>query len=219
MPLISLSEAQSVPAPANVWSWTASIILPNNISSVVNTTGLTLGGLLDRRYVLDVTLPMRQIDVVTRYRGGSNIYFPGASHMSQCAITFYESDSWYVLQTLLNWQNLILSANNTDPANFYPAKAGNYGLPKDYFSKITIEHYNGAGVKQLEADLFGIWPTNVQDVALSYSANHNIPLTCTFAVNDIDLTFGSVTLAGVSPAFSGTTPNTQVTSVDNTDTQ
>jgi hypothetical protein len=115
-----------------------------------------------------VTLPGRSNDVITSNFLGMEQFFPGKLHFTNpFNVTFEEFSDRKVAKALYAWQQTVFGISSGGGIN------NNKNI---YGRNIVLEllDYTNANIKAIDngrIKLFGAWPENVAEVAMSYADN------------------------------------------------
>jgi len=145
-------------------------------------------------YVLEVNFPFAYLESAARYRAGTFLYFPGHSNIDSPAVTFYETESFQLLQAFKSWQDKIRDND------------GNYGMPVDYLGTVVLHLHDTRGQERARCYLYGCWPSRLADWAMNYQNSTHLQVQVTFACNDSEFIFNDATAAGVNQALAQLQP-------------
>lgn len=161
--LITRQQVAALDEPANTWMWNF---------TVYGVSGLNI---LDPIYVLDVDIPLDNIDSEAKFRGGKYYFFPRFSQVSTLNLTFYETHSYYVTSWLDTWRKLVVDEN------------GLFGLPADYMGTAQLVLYDTVGYPRCIITLQGMWPT--APTGLRYNQeSRNLEVGHEFRIHSVAIT-------------------------------
>lgn len=137
------------------------------------TSGMNEACGLDDRYVEKIGIGWGRFDSMPIYVAGSNQYYHSTVDHDPISISFYVDVGMASINAILDWSKKVY-------------ENGKYGLPKDYKKNFQAQLLdNNADTPIGTFFIVGAWPSEMQELDLSYNESNRLILTATFTVDEI----------------------------------
>lgn len=165
------------------WSWYC--IMPSvKSSNATSVMGLQPSVSLPWYYIQKMNMPSRVFKRDTFARNGHEAHYAEGYSVSDLTLEFFMDSSNKSYQYLKAWQGLILG--NQDPSTI--TNQGRWGMPADYKKNINLCVLSVDKKILLNVKYIGCWPVDPSALELTSSSAEAIPMSVTFAVEDMDIT-------------------------------
>lgn len=128
-----------------------------------------------------IDLPFKNIAAESRHVQATNRYYAGLASFNGFSATFFEKSDCSTMRAFVEWQKLIVDAEgNYNPATMYQAKFV-LRLLQD-----NLNPNNATDRPVQTVELWGVFPTQINNISLTGSEMTRIAVQVQFSVNTVN---------------------------------
>lgn len=130
-------------------------------------------------YLESIDIPFNNISAAPNWhQGGGFIIMPGTHSISAVSCTFYEDNTATTLKWINAWKNKVKNL-----------VTGIYGLPFEYKANWVLTLLDNQNNDILKLTLVDCWPTDTNNLSLTYASTDRLTIQQTFSVDDHKIEF------------------------------